>query len=98
MPSPETATGRRVKLFKNGRNQAVRIPREFELPGSEAVMRKEGKRLVIEPVVPRRSLLELLATLEPIEDDFPSIEDLPPDPVDLQGILLMLDEGAQRPA
>ena len=46
-------------------------------------MRKEGKRLVIEPVVPRRSLLELLATLEPIEDDFPSIEDLPPDPVDL---------------
>ena len=83
MPSPETATGRRVKLFKNGRNQAVRIPREFELPGSEAVMRKEGKRLVIEPVVPRRSLLELLATLEPIEDDFPSIEDLPPDPVDL---------------
>jgi antitoxin VapB len=83
MPSHETATGRRVKLFKNGRNQAVRIPREFELPGSEAVMRKEGKRLVIEPVVPRRSLLELLATLEPIEDDFPSIEDLPPDPVDL---------------
>jgi antitoxin VapB len=83
MPQFDTATGRRVKLFKNGRNQAVRIPREFELPGSEAVMRKEGKRLVIEPVVPRRSLLELLATLEPIEDDFPSIEDLPPDPVDL---------------
>lgn len=24
---------RHVKLFKNGRNQAVRIPREFELPG-----------------------------------------------------------------
>ena len=24
---------RRVKVFKNGRNQAVRIPREFEFPG-----------------------------------------------------------------
>lgn len=24
---------RHVKLFRNGRNQAVRIPREFELPG-----------------------------------------------------------------
>ena len=33
---------RRVKLFKNGRNQAVRIPREFELPGEDAVMRREG--------------------------------------------------------
>lgn len=24
--------GRRVKLFKSGRNQALRIPKEFELP------------------------------------------------------------------
>ncbi|PJB30730.1 MAG: VapB, partial [Deltaproteobacteria bacterium CG_4_9_14_3_um_filter_65_9] len=27
---------RHVRLFKNGRNQALRIPREFELPGNEA--------------------------------------------------------------
>ena len=40
---------RRVKLFRSGRNQAVRIPREFELPGDEAVMHKEGDRLIIEP-------------------------------------------------
>jgi antitoxin VapB len=33
---------RHVKLFKNGRNQAVRIPREFELPGEDAIMRKDG--------------------------------------------------------
>ena len=36
---------RRVRVFRNGRNQAVRIPREFEFPGDEAIMRKEGKRL-----------------------------------------------------
>jgi len=71
-----------VKLFRNGRNQAVRIPREFELPGTEAVMRKEGLRLVIEPA-PKKSLLELLATLEPIADEFPEIEELPYDDVDL---------------
>lgn len=29
---------RHVRLFRNGRNQAVRIPVEFELPGDEAVM------------------------------------------------------------
>jgi antitoxin VapB len=73
---------RHVKLFKNGRNQAVRIPREFELPGEEAVMRKEGERLIIEPSPPR-SLLALLAKLEPLDEDFPSIEDLAPGPVEI---------------
>ncbi len=73
---------RHVKLFKNGRNQAVRIPREFELPGEDAVMRKEGDRLIIEPARPR-SLVELLATLEPIEEAFAPMEELPTDPVEL---------------
>lgn len=73
---------RRVKLFRNGRNQAVRIPREFELSGEEAILRKEGERLIIEPAPPR-SLLALLATLDPIDDEFPPIPELPTDPVDL---------------
>jgi antitoxin VapB len=73
---------RHVRLFKNGRNQAVRIPREFELPGDEAIMRKEGDRLVIEPAPPR-SLLAVLASLAPLEESFPDIDDLAPDPVDL---------------
>ena len=73
---------RHVKLFKNGRNQAVRIPREFELPGEDAIIRKEGQRLIIEPAPPR-SLLAVLATLQTLDEDFPSIEDLPPDPIDL---------------
>jgi antitoxin VapB len=82
MPHADAASGRRVKLFKNGRNQAVRIPREFELPGPEAIMRKEGERLVIEPV-PGKSLLEVLATLEPLDEEFPEIENPPPEPFDL---------------
>lgn len=73
---------RHVKLFKNGRNQAVRIPREWELPGEEAIMHKEGDRLIIEPGLPR-SLLALLATLQPIDEEFPQIPDLPIGPVDL---------------
>jgi antitoxin VapB len=72
---------RHVKLFRNGRNQAVRIPREFELPGEDAIMHKDGGRLIIEPVPPR-SLLALLATLRPIEDEFPSIDDQPAEAVD----------------
>lgn len=71
---------RHVKLFKNGRSQAVRIPREFELPGEDAIMRKEGSRIIIEPV-PMPSLLARLKTLQPIDDDFGPIDDLPADPV-----------------
>lgn len=73
---------RRVKLFRNGRNQAVRIPREFELPGEDAMIRKEGKRLIIEPVE-RKSLLDLLATWEPIDEEFPEIDDPLPEPVEI---------------
>ena len=69
---------RHVKLFKIGRNQAVRTPREFELPGHEAIMRKEGGRLIIEPAPPK-SLLAVLATLQPLDEPFPAIPELPVD-------------------
>jgi antitoxin VapB len=72
---------RHVKLFKNGRNQAVRIPREFELPGEDAIIHREGDRLIIEPAPPR-SLLAILAELSPLDEDFPEIEDAPPGPVE----------------
>jgi len=72
---------RHVKLFKNGRSQAVRIPREFELPGEDAIMRKDGSRIIIEPV-PAQSLLALLARSSPIEEDFGPISDPAPGPID----------------
>ena len=73
---------RRVKVFRNGRNQAIRIPKEFELPGDEAVLRKEGGRLIIEPVR-RRSLLSVISRFKPLKVLFPVIEDKPPEPVDI---------------
>jgi len=75
-------TERHVKLFRNGRNQAVRIPREFELPGDEAVMRKEGDKLVIAPVK-RKSFIELLDSWEPLDEEFPAIEELPYEDVEI---------------
>jgi len=73
---------RHVKLFKNGRNQAVRIPREFELPGEDAIMHRDGDRLIIEAAAPR-SLLAVLAGLSPLDEGFPEIDDAVPGPVDL---------------
>ena len=76
------ASERPVRLFKSGRNQAVRIPHGFELPGDEAIMRKEGNRLILEPVRPL-SLLALLDRLEALDEPFPRILDAPAGPVDL---------------
>lgn len=70
---------RHVKLFRNGRNQAVRIPVEFELPGDDAIMHREGERLVIEPVR-KRGLVALLKAMKPIEESFPEIDDPVPAP------------------
>ena len=70
---------RHVRLFRNGRNQAVRIPVEFELPGDEAIMHRDGDRLVIEPVR-KRGLVALLKSMTPLDEEFPSIEDAVPAP------------------
>lgn len=48
-----------------------------ELPGSEALMKKEGNRLIVEPM-PRPSLLELLSTWEPLDEELPEVDDLEP--------------------
>ena len=73
---------RHVSLFRNGRNQAIRIPREFELEGTEAIIHKEGDKLIIEPIR-KKSLKEILTSLSPVDEDFPEIIDLPVEPEDI---------------
>ena len=73
---------RRVRLFRNGRNQAVRIPRDMELAGTEAILRREGHRLILE-TAPPVSLLAVLATLSPLRERLPAIADPAAEPVDL---------------
>ena len=85
------AAPRPVRLFRNGANQAVRIPKEFELPGKDALIHREGNKLIIEPVTPKlvkgsvAALLAVLATMQPIDEDFPEVDEglLPLDDIDL---------------
>lgn len=68
---------RHVRLFRNGRNQALRIPREFEIEGDEAILRREGDRLIIEPIR-KGKLLTLLESLPPLDVEMPDVDaDLP---------------------
>ncbi len=76
------STARHVRLLQEGGRQTVEIPADLKLPGDEAVIRKEGDKLVLEPVR-KPSLLALLASWEPMPYDWPEIEDLPAEPVDL---------------
>lgn len=69
MNAPE----RRVRLFRNGANRALRIPRDMEFEGDEALVRKEGDTLIVTPVRKGR-LLELLDSWEPLEGPFPDVD------------------------
>jgi antitoxin VapB len=77
-------TGRHIRFFRNGRNQAIRIPREFELDAEEAIIRREDDRLVVEPIR-KRWLLATLSALRTLDEDFPDIDEgiLPLDDVEL---------------
>ncbi len=40
----------KAKLFTNGRSQAVRLPKEFRLPGDEVYIRREGNNVILTPI------------------------------------------------
>jgi antitoxin VapB len=79
-PSEAHVTERRAAFFRNGRNQAVRIPRELEMDGSEVLIRKEGDTLTLTPIR-KHTLRDLLASWAPLEDALPEVEDLPAQPL-----------------
>ena len=92
-PYAKDTGARAVKLFRNGANQAVRIPKEFELPGTQALMHREGNRLILElvPDRPKRgtaaallAALDEMAKLGPIDEEFPDVDAglLPLDDID----------------
>lgn len=39
-----------AKLFMNGRSQAVRLPKEFRFEGSQVSIRRDGNKIVLEPI------------------------------------------------
>ena len=76
---------RHARLFRNGCYQAVRIPRDFELSGTEVIIYRDGVRLIIEPFKKESRLLQVLSELSPVDDEFPNRKDglLPVEDVNL---------------
>ena len=40
----------KAKLFQNGSSQAVRLPREFRMPGNEVKIFRRGNQVILEPI------------------------------------------------
>ena len=59
---------KRAKLLQSGRFQAVQLPREFRIPGSEIKITKKGKQIILEPV--EDTWEPLFEALSEFPDDF----------------------------
>jgi len=73
----------RAKLFPNGRSQAVRLPVQFRLPGTEVYIHRDGDRIILEPITEQLDAngwpIGFWAKLDALGDgqDFPDVEPLP---------------------
>jgi antitoxin VapB len=57
-----------AKLFQNGSSQAVRLPKEFRIPGNEVKIYKKGNNVILEPIEPTWG--SLFESLSEFPDDF----------------------------
>jgi antitoxin VapB len=74
-----------AKLFRNGRSQAVRLPKEFRFEGDEVEIRREGRRVVLEPFKRRSWPKGYWKSWRKVPSDFEAPVPLPPGerPIDL---------------
>ncbi len=58
----------RAKLFRNGKSQAVRLPKEYSFQGSEVYVKRLGRTVLL---IPKDDPWEtLIGSLERFSDDF----------------------------
>jgi antitoxin VapB len=70
-PPPRTA-----RLFRNGANQAVRLPRDLELDADEVIIRRDGDSLILTPKP--RTWDDYCDHGRRLDPDFPDPRDLRP--------------------
>lgn len=63
-----------AKLFQHGGSQALRLPKEFRLPGTIAKLSKTPRGILVQPVEDTRRRARQFAKLEGSCPEFPEIE------------------------
>jgi len=65
-----------ASIFRNGRNQAIRLPRDMEFAGDQVLIEKHGDQLTVRPKP--RDWADYFATCGSFDADFPAdIDDQP---------------------
>lgn len=70
----------RAKLFWNGRSQAVRLPKEFRFEGQEVSVRREGRKVVLEPLKQKAWPPGYWRSWKAVPEDFEAPAPLPSGP------------------
>lgn len=68
----------KAKLFWSGRSQAVRLPKEYRLPGEEVRIRRHGATVILEPLADDWGWLDEIAGK--LDDDFAEAANEQPEP------------------
>jgi antitoxin VapB len=68
-----------AKLFKSGRSQAVRLPKEFRFEGKEVRVNRHGRAVLLEPMQ-EEDWKSVFAKIDALGVDFPEREEQPPYP------------------
>lgn len=64
-----------AKIFKNGRSQAVRLPKEFQMKGDEVYIKRLGTAIML---LPKKSPWDpFISALGKASDDFMSDREQP---------------------
>jgi antitoxin VapB len=76
-PPPQATPLRTARLFRNGSNQAVRLPRDLEIDADEVLIRREGDSIILTPKP--RAWEDYFARGRRLTEDFPdTIDDTAP--------------------
>jgi virulence-associated protein VagC len=65
-----------AKVFVNGNSQAIRIPKEFRINSDEVKITKDGEKLIIMPITPRKGWDEAFKKMRENGDDELLIDDM----------------------
>jgi antitoxin VapB len=76
-----------AKIFRNGRSQAVRLPKEFRFEGEEVNIRRSGKRVILEPRSRQQWPRGYWKSWGKVPDDFRA-----PDPLPAESSRVAFDE------
>lgn len=73
----ETPPPAKAKLFRHGRSQAVRLPKEFRFEGEEVYVRRVGDEVILS-MRPRAAMRSLVEALDEFDDGFEMVREQPP--------------------